>query len=205
MAFDTVPAAMDVPWYLVRCQSRKELYAAKSLDELLGVFVYCPQVRFSQRGTVTTMPFFPGYLFICADLEKIAPSQINACPGVVHLVTFGGEVPAVPAPLVEAIFERVQSMDGLKRRQTFHPGDVVRLKQQTTLQDLEMIFVGSITSGQRVSVLLNLLGRLKTVYVDINTLEKVTTHANKSAEIPAYLQKRERYTRGKGRKVKKWR
>jgi len=45
-----------------------------------------------------------------------------------------------------------------------------------------MIFVGPATSSYRVTVLLNLLGRLKEVHLDIDILEKVSSSPSREWE-----------------------
>src|SRR5438094_701000 len=80
----------------------------------------------------TKSAFFPGYLFIQTNLQKVSLSRINTCHGVLHLVAFG------------------------KEQQPVRPGDLVRIKYEGPLQDLEMVFVGSSAPDRRFSVLLNI-------------------------------------------------
>jgi hypothetical protein len=98
----------------------------------------------------------------------------------------------VPHYVIAEIAERLNKLDILDY-QSFRPGDVVQLKNDNSLQDLEMVFVGPIDASQRVCVLLKFLGRLKKVYIDADMLEKKPVNP---------FQKRTRYTRGKGRKIK---
>lgn len=159
-------------WYLIHCQPRKERYTSHALECQLGVSVFLPEYTIRSRGEVYKRPFFPGYLFIQADLQQVPPSRINSTPGVRRLVTFGNDWQPVPLNVIEMIYERL-AQPNLVNLQPFQAGDRVRVKQAGPLQDLEMIFVGPSTPEHRVTVLLNLLGRNKEIYLDIDMLEKV--------------------------------
>jgi len=182
----------DAAWYLVHCNPRKELYAAHVLKSQFGLSVFLPQYKVRSRGEVRQLPFFPGYIFVQANLQKTSLSQINSSPGVQRLVSFDADPQPVPHYVIAEIAERLNKLDILDY-QSFRPGDVVRLKNDNSLQDLEMVFVGPIDASQRVCVLLKFLGRLKKVYIDADMLEKKPVNP---------FQKRTRYTRGKGRKIK---
>lgn len=188
-------------WYLVHCQARKEIYATNSLRHLLKLLVFFPECRVYSRGGTKYVPFFPGYVFVYADLEKVPRSCINTCPGVLRLVEFGGEPQAVPQSVIDAVSQQLNSSNEshVQPFQRFRPGDVVQVKQGP-LQHLEMIFVGVTTPGGRVHVLLELLGRLKEVQIDVDMLEKATTASLISQELIA---QKERYMQESGRAVQR--
>jgi transcriptional antiterminator RfaH len=189
-------------WYIIHCQSRKELYTANTLRCNLGISVYIPEYRLSMHGHSRLVPFFPGYIFAQADLQKVSLSQINTSPGVLRLVAFGGDPQPVPPYVIEEIAERLKQMEMLNQ-QPFCPGDSVRIKCDGSLQGLEMVFVGPMTPSGRVSVLLSLLGRLGEVDVDAEALEKVPSSTTSERNVITTYPRRERYTRGKGRKNQK--
>lgn len=170
-------------WYLIHCQSHKERYASQALESRLGLSSFLPEYKISSRKGIRSIPFFANYLFVQADLQHVPPSQINATPGVIRLVAFGGEPQPIPYEVIKMIYKRLDQFDQ-NNVSPFKPGDVVRVKQEGPLQNLEMIFVGPSTPGYRVTVLLNLLGRLKEVKLDIETLEKVSIPKNESGSAP---------------------
>ena len=190
-----------VSWYLIHCQPRKERYAADSIKVFLGLSVYLPEYKLKYHGSIKQFPLFPGYIFVQADLQKVPPSQINAIPGVLHLLAFGGDPQPVPHTVIEEIAERSKHMDMLKNG-PFCSGDAVRVKHGGPLQDLEMIFVESMTGSRRVCVLLSFLGRLKQVHLDGEMLEKVPSRTTSDKDVFTMNNIKRRYTRGKGRKVK---
>jgi transcriptional antiterminator RfaH len=172
-----------------------------AIKSLLGLFAYIPEYKQESHGTIKHFPLFPGYIFVQADLQKVPLSQINATPGVLGLVASGGDPQPVPNDVIEGIVERLKYMDTLKR-EPFCPGDVVRVKHGGPLQELEMIFIGPMTPSRRVCVLLSFLGRLKQVHVDAETLEKVPSHTAHEERVFRANYVKNRYTRGRGRKIK---
>jgi transcriptional antiterminator RfaH len=161
-------------WYLIHCQGKKERYASHVLENQLGLSTFFPEYTHCSHGKIRKLPLFPGYLFAQLDLQLIPLSRINAMPGVIRLVVFGGEPQPVPLDVIEAIHKRLAQFNAASLR-PFQPGEIVRIKQGGPLQDLEMIFVGPTTSRRRVTLLLNLLGRSKEIQVDIEKLERVTS------------------------------
>ncbi len=167
------------PWYVIHCKLRREAFAASILRNHLGLFIFLPESTIRLRGEVRQVPFFPGYLFAQVDLQKVALSRINSSPGVLRLVEFGGCPQPVPHVVIETIFKEVNrlNMGSHLPHHGFCPGDPVRVKNGP-LQDLEMVFVGPPSPSKRVRVLLHLLGRLKEVQVDADTLERMPGSAN---------------------------
>ena len=189
------------PWYLIQCQGRKESYAVQSLKMLLGITAFFPEYRVKSNKGIQYASLFPGYIFAQVNLQTTSLSQINACPGVLRLVGFGGDPQSVPAEVVYEIAERTQHFNELPV--PFKPGDLVRMKHTGSLQVLEMVFMDSTTSNQRVWVLLNLLGCQHKVSVDMNMLEKIPGMPAISIPRSEKKMNRQRYTRGKGRKIKR--
>lgn len=179
MGFEVETASKNNFWYLVHCRSGKETYAANALQQLLKVWVYIPESEIRSHGTIKRSPFFPGYIFINADLQRTTKSRINACPGVLRLVEFGDSLQAVPQCVIDTIVQQLSKFNGLYAQSyhSFCPGDTVQMRNGP-LQDLEMTFVGETTPGGRVRVLLELLGRTKEVKVDANILEKVPSRSS---------------------------
>ncbi|GHO97484.1 transcription antitermination protein RfaH [Reticulibacter mediterranei] len=179
-------------WYLVQCRLKKEILAKDLFQRIYNIKAYCPEYKIKSAGKIQHVPFFPGYIFAQIDLQKISLRQINTTPGVIRLVNFGGDLSPIPSSIVETIAQRSLDLDPLMLTD-FAPGDLVRFKQNGALQDLEMIFVGPMSSTQRVRVLLTFLGRLKETYVDVASIEKNPIQQ---------VYQRKRGTRGKRRNIK---
>jgi transcription antitermination factor NusG len=187
----------DDSWYLVHCKSRQEQYATDSLRKILGIQIFFPQYQASSRRIVHQLPFFPGYIFALANLQNTPASRINSCPGVICLVGFSGSPQPVPLYIVESIQNQLDKLSSTEQPYLC-PGDSVRIRN-SSLQDLEMIFVGPTTPGKRVRVLLHFLGRLKEIHVEPDMLEKVANDESKPQQ--DLVRYHRRYTRGKGRRI----
>jgi transcriptional antiterminator RfaH len=181
-------------WYAVHCKPRKEWLAATALESLLGLTIYLPQVCRYGHGQFDRTPFFSRYLFLWVDLQTTALSTINAAPGVSRLVTFGERPQPVPITVIEAIRDVVDDLNaqGGLPEHPFHFGDTVRLTDGP-LCWLEAKFIKSMKSSGRVRILIDFLGQLREAEVDADRLEPAQVEPNP---------RRERRTRGKGRKIK---
>lgn len=183
---------VSADWYVVQCKPLKEAYAAHALQQRLGLNVYTAEVSKFADSRVQQAPFFPGYVFVQADLSKTAPSKINSTPFVLKLLEFGGGPQRVPADVVKAIRERIavlNSQGGLSAH-NFVPGDCVRFKAGP-YKDLEAIFVGPTTPSERVKVLLHFFNRINEVRTNVGTLEKASAQGREGV----------RRTRGQGRAI----
>jgi transcriptional antiterminator RfaH len=182
------------PWYVVHCQHSKEWQAAATIETLLDLPVYVPHVCRRLRGKIQRAPFFPGYLFIRADFQIVAPSKLNSMPGVLRLLVFDNQPRSIPEAVVEHIRTQVNEIDahGGLLTHHFHPGDTVRLKAGP-FRGLEAAFLGPMKPSERVRVLIDFLGSLREADVGVDDLERVHS-APRSA-------RQERRSRGKGRPI----
>jgi transcriptional antiterminator RfaH len=181
------------PWYVVHCKAKMESYAALRLNDL-GIVTFLPELKTAQPGKLQSLPLFPGYVFIQANLQAVSLSQISCCPGVLRLLDFGdGPVP-VDNAIIQSILHKINNPP---RYNDLKPDDLLRIKYGP-LRDLEAIFIGPTTPSKRVRVLLHFLGGLKEAMLDRDALEKIPDPPRSKQE---KFVKRERYTRGKGRKI----
>ncbi len=182
-------------WYAVHCKPLREWRAAAMLESYLQLAVYLPEIRRRFGRRLQRAPFFPGYLFIRANLQEVKLSSINTTPGVVRLVAFGGAPQPIPDAAIGAIREEVDRFNaqGGKVEHDFQLGDTVLLRDGP-LQGLKAVFTGPMKPSERVRVLINFLGDYWQAEVNVGLLEHVDAG-------PA--DKRERRTRGRGRKIRK--
>jgi transcriptional antiterminator RfaH len=150
---------MTANWYALRSQPRKEDVVWQQV-RAQKCEAYYPRVRVRTVNPRARQvrPYFPGYLFVKADLEALGLSTFQYMPHAVGLVCFGGEPAQVPESLVRAIQQRVGEItaaggefyDGLR------PGDRVSI-QGGPFAGYEAIFEARLSGGERVRVLLDLL------------------------------------------------
>ena len=163
-------------WYAVYTQARMEMWARSNLWER-GFEVYLPQYRRERRHARKTdwvsAPLFPRYLFVAADPKAGQRRSINSAPGVISMVSFGERPATVSDVLDQGIMARedehghVQLVDP----NTLSPGDQVRLHSGAMADHIGLYERRG--DGERVVILLNLLGREVRVKVPSDSIARV--------------------------------
>jgi transcriptional antiterminator RfaH len=169
------PMMSQSRWYTVQTKPRAEHQVRAALAGK-GLSVYLPLVKVERVNPRArpVAPLFPNYLFVQADLDAVGPSAINWVPGVVRLVSFGGEPVSVPDAVIEHIRRRSTELEksGEFGLGPFRHGDQVRITTGP-LRDLDAVFDQKLTARGRARVLLEFLGRLTSTEVDLDALEKL--------------------------------
>lgn len=158
-------------WYALRSKPRKEDVVWRQV-RTRGFETFFPRLRVNPVNprSKKIKPYFPGYLFVYADLEEVGLSVFRWMPHAIGLVSFGGEPAPVPENLIHAIRKRVEQiaeaggevLDGLKQ------GDVVRISDGP-FRGYEAIFDERLPGKERVRVLLELLGSQRRVPLELKT------------------------------------
>ena len=160
-------------WYVLQSKPRKEA-ALNSLARSAGYETYYPQIPFGPRSPRLN-PYFPGYLFVLADLRLAGWSAFRWMPFSRGLVQIGGEPTAVPALLVRKLQARVGQVrergglmyDGLKQ------GDRVVIRGGL-FDGYEGIFESRISGKERVRIMLKMLNdRYLAAELTSSTIEKI--------------------------------
>jgi transcriptional antiterminator RfaH len=163
-------------WYAVYTQARMEKWGRSNLWER-GFEVYLPlyhkERRHARKTDWVSAPLFPRYLFVAAGPQSRQQRSINSAPGVISLVTFGERPGLISGAVIKAIQAR-EDADGhvqLVDQNTLVPGEQVRL-QSGAMADRVGLF-GCRSEGDRVVILLNLLGREVRVKVPASTIARI--------------------------------
>jgi transcriptional antiterminator RfaH len=161
---------MSIYWYAIRCKPRKEDAVWRQLHTQ-GYDTFYPRLRVNPVNPRARklVPYFPGYLFVCADLGAVGLSVFQWMPHALGLVSFGGEPAVVPENLVYEIRTRLEKInaaggetfDGLK------PGDAVVIRDGP-FYGYEAIFDQRLPGSVRVRVLLELLSNQRRVPVELD-------------------------------------
>jgi transcriptional antiterminator RfaH len=160
-------------WYLVYCKPRQETVARENLMRQ-GYETYLPllhEARRRQGKRVTLVaPMFPRYLFIHLNSQSDNWAPIRSTLGVVSVVRFGRAAARVPDDLVAALKSR-EDEQGIQILPTedYRPGSRVRITQGS-FSGYEGVFQAS-TGRDRVTVLLDVLGRKARTSVDAASIE----------------------------------
>ena len=157
-------------WHLVMTKPANEECAVTHLERQ-GYGVYFPrlQQKTLRRGKWCdcTAALFPRYLFVRLDsvLQSLAP--VRSTVGVANVVRFGVDYTVVPDRVIETLQRNADQQTGLHSLRTadwFKRGDLVRIAAGA-LAGLEGVFESE-DGNQRVTVLLNLLGRETRIQID---------------------------------------
>lgn len=146
-------------WYVMHSKPNKEELLYEQL-RLRAIDAYFPRIKVQPANPRARKrkPYFPGYLFVRADLDILGTSTLKWMPGALGLVDFGNHPASVPDELLQAIRERVDKanvIDG-KRAETFRSGEKVTI-QSGPFAGYQAIFDTCIPGQERVHVLLRLL------------------------------------------------
>ena len=121
-------------------------------------------------------PFFPRYLFVHVDLDRVGLSDIQWRPGVSRVLDCGGEPVSIPASVVEAIRRKVEEVQLLEQdfgSGRFRKGDRVRVTKGP-FEGFEGMFDTRMGGKARARILVDFLGRLTATELDVRYLEKVS-------------------------------
>lgn len=146
-------------WYVLYSKPNKELFLFEQLCSR-NIDVYCPFIVIKPKNPRCRKrkPYFPRYLFIQADLDKVGDSFLKWMPGAIGLVQFGGEYARVPDAVIG---ELKKSLININHSETyphrrFKPGDAVEIRTKP-FDQYRAIFDSYIPGRERVRVLLQLL------------------------------------------------
>jgi len=160
-------------WYLVYAKPRQETVARMNLERQ-GYSVYLPLVRQPRRhkGRMITVvaPMFPRYLFIRLDRQTDNWGPIRSTFGVVSIVRFGQAAAAVPDDLIVLLRSR-EDESGIQvlPLEQYRHGAKVRITEGG-FAGYEGIFIAH-SGRDRVTVLLEVLGRHTRARVELGTIE----------------------------------
>ena len=156
-------------WFVAHTQPNAEARAVLNLERQ-GFATYLPRYlkrrRHARRVDIVAVPVFPRYVFVAIDLARQRWLSIRSTIGVSRLVCQGDAPLAVPHGIVDALIRRhdeagfVQLMAPLGLR----VGDKVRVLGGAFEESLGLF--EAITDEQRVTILLDMLGRKVRVTLD---------------------------------------
>jgi transcriptional antiterminator RfaH len=163
-------------WYVAQTHPHAEVKASWHLERQ-GFQTYLPRYlkkrRHARRTETVTTPLFPRYLFVAVDMTSQRWLSIRSTIGVTRMVCDGDRPAAVPVSVFEAL-KRREDASGLIRldeKPRFVPGDKVCVLDGA-FQDCLGLYEG-MSNNERVTILLDLLGRKVRVNLDWDILVAV--------------------------------
>lgn len=163
----------SVQWFVAQTHPHAEAKAADHLGrQAFSVYVprYLKRRRHARRVDLVAAPLFPRYLFVGVSAEMQRWRAIQSTIGITHLICNGDAPALVHGGIIEAL-KRRENPDGfivLDQRPHFRSGDKVRVLDGA-FADALGLFEG-ITDNERVTILLDLLGRKVRVSLDVESV-----------------------------------
>lgn len=160
-------------WYVVYTQPKREQVAATNLQQQ-GHEVYLPRYKTFKKSTegIRTAfdPMFPRYVFFRPEHSAISITGARSTRGVSFLLSFGNVLAMLSAEKLQWVkqCEDLRNLVDLKVAGVFQPGLQARLRQPG-LRGLTGLVTS--VSAERVTLLLELLGRETEVEVEHHQLE----------------------------------
>ncbi len=162
-------------WFVIQTKPKKE-EEAKSYLSTKGLEIFSPLMEdFVIRNGIINKQFkslFPSYIFGKFELEKDYP-LVRWGRGVKKVLGLGKNYPTPISEEVVDVIKRRTDSDGIARKcYYFESNDRVRIKSGP-LKDLLGIFERWVSDGDRVRLLLNLIGYQPAVEMHYSMIEKV--------------------------------
>jgi transcriptional antiterminator RfaH len=182
---ESVPASSN--WFCLRAQARREHIAAANLRERVGIEVFAPRIRRilnTRHGLAVnaTEALFPGYLFGRFDYRAQMRHVVSTC-GVVGMVAFGGQPPAIADPIIDYLRTEVLQADQAAAAPVLEEGAWVRILSGC-FEYLEGRVLHFDPRTERIRLLLTLLGNEVQVTV---TAERVALLSDSRPHYPSGL------------------
>jgi transcription antitermination factor NusG len=156
-------------WYALRSKPRKEDVVWRQVSSQ-GFEVYYPRLRVHPVNPRSrkVKAYFPGYLFVQADIEQVGISLFQYMPHTLGLVSFGGEPAVVPDHLVQTVRQRIDQINaaGGEIFDGLQAGEVVWISDGP-FRGFEAIFDARLPGSERVRVLLEFLGNRRQVAIEL--------------------------------------
>lgn len=161
---------MSENWYALRSKPRKEDVVWRQM-RAHEIEVFYPRLRVQPVNprSKKVKPYFPGYLFVYVDIDKVGLSTFKWMPHAIGIVTVGEEPGIVPDNMIYAIRKRVEDIaaaggelfDGLQ------PGDEITISDGP-FAGYEAIFDTRVDGNERVRVLLQFLNDRRQVSIELD-------------------------------------
>lgn len=166
-------------WHLLYTKPHKESLVHAQLDGR-GIEVFFPYLQYERghRRGVRLEPFFPHYLFVKTDLMAAEASGLRSLPGLRKIVDFDERPAVIPDEIVDDLRRRLDPYrDRIvpKSEWLFTPGQQVEVTDGPFV-GFEAIYQRSLSGGQRVQILLDMMGSWTRMQLSIDRIKPSDSH-----------------------------
>jgi transcription antitermination factor NusG len=162
---------MSTSWYTLHSHPNKENLLDQQV-QARGFPVFSPWIRVQPVNPRSRkiQPYFPGYIFVYADLEVTGITPFERIPYGTGLVMFGGDPPTVPETLIQALRRRIDEINhaGGELVETLVPGDEVHILSGP-FQGYDGIFDARLRGAERVQILIKMLSHGREIPVELQS------------------------------------
>jgi len=165
----------NLKWYVLRSKPHKEKVLFKYASSL-GYSLFHPTIPVNPVNprAAKIRSYFPGYMFLHADLMQMGESAFQWMPFSQGIVRTGNEPAAVPETIIHRLQQRVEEIwqaGGIKLDR-FKKGENLLIREGL-FEGYRAIFDVRIPGSERVRVLLEMLSdRYIPMELDVGYLEK---------------------------------
>ena len=156
-------------WYALYTKPRKE-HQVDALLQGRGIETYLPTVerKVRRRDRPDRVVYFPHYLFARIDFDVTPRSSVDWMPGMRCIVRSGDQPTVVSDEIIELIRLHLGDVED-EGYFELKQGDPVRVTSGP-LRDLEAVFHEPLSAGDRVRILLDVMGRMTPVDIDYSQI-----------------------------------
>jgi len=151
---------MSKEWFILQYKPNAHHKAIKNLNRQ-GFETFLPLIdataRKLSRFVNTSIPLFPGYMFVRFDKAESEWHKINNSYGVSRLITFDSNLKSIPTSFVDHLMKRYDLSGKLLPIEKLKKGDHV-----TVLKGPFANFMATVEkyeADQRIWILMDLMGR----------------------------------------------
>ena len=161
-------------WYIVQFKPNSHKIAVRNLERQ-GFETFLPMHEITRRTAVkfetVIRPLFAGYMFVACDREQAPWRQINSTYGIVRMLGFAQGPAPVPEALIAGLRARCDRFGKVLPLENFEPGQSVEMHSGPFANFIAT--VEQMTSGARVWVLLDFMGKETRVQVERQQIQAV--------------------------------
>lgn len=168
------PQPSTPAWYAIHTKPRFESLVQTNLQRE-GIETFFPKLKtkraIRRQFKWVTGPLFPCYIFARFEISR-SNRLVKYANGVTNIVSFGGKPAAVEEAIILAILAHCEQDVVTIQPPTLRSGDAVEI-QEGPFRGLQGIFEHELSGSERVSILLECLGKGARVEVSRGQLEKI--------------------------------
>ena len=146
-------------WFVIHTKPRDEYRVKNHFEgmEIETLLPLCENFQYSHgRMSRVINPLFPNYLFARLDLDRHY-YKVKWTRGVNRILGAANEPIPISEPVIQMLRDRMGDDDTVKLLENLQEGDLVQITSGP-LKDLIGVFQRRSSSGERVKILLNLIG-----------------------------------------------